>query len=108
MQIRLEPETCRDILEHIIETKETYFNLDDDVPVTLSYRTIKAIYNQLIIHKELTITPEDFAKRMKEITEIEDKEIAHKKADTLMIRVLMEIGYDDGAKLFHAMPKWYA
>lgn len=60
------------------------------------------------------MTPEEFAKKMKEIAEskdykkFRDSENLHMEADMLLCRVLIELGYIDGVKIFKEMEKWYA
>jgi len=55
-------------------------------------------------------TPERFKEEMQKIkTEIGgDEEAAHAKMDRLMSRVLVELGYYDGVKIFEEQDKWYA
>ncbi|WNF07463.1 hypothetical protein [Brevibacillus borstelensis] len=57
------------------------------------------------------MTPEQFVEKMREIFPADgdyDEEDAHIEADTLMLDVLTELGYGDGAKIFRNAPKWYA
>lgn len=54
------------------------------------------------------ITPEEFSQEMKRIAEIDDQETGHVKADELMLLVLRQLGYGDGADIFDKMSKWYS
>lgn len=56
------------------------------------------------------MTPEQFKKQMEQIENEfgQDIEMAHGKADFLMCKVLSEMGYQEGIKVFEDMPKWYA
>ena len=68
------------------------------------------------------MTPEEFAQKMQEITDAEEKvvsaigiafmyhntEYAHKIADNLMGTLLKSLGYGDGIEIFEEMEKWYA
>ena len=62
--------------------------------------------------KSAFMMPEDFQRAMWNIYELTDNdgdlEIAHSLADKLMCKLLRELGYEGGAELFEAMPKWYA
>lgn len=60
------------------------------------------------------MTKEEFALLMKEIAgtttkyhgiDIEDN---HARADELLCRVLIELGYHEGIVIYENMPKWYA
>ncbi len=53
------------------------------------------------------MTPEEFAKRMREIATY-DTEARHSEGDDLMMRVLKDLGYAEGVKVFDGMHKWYA
>lgn len=56
------------------------------------------------------MTKEDFKQEMQNIMDQNDCdwESAHYEADKLIIELLNELGYDDGAKIFDDMPKWYS
>ena len=54
------------------------------------------------------MTPQEFAKKMQEISENGDTEISHGDADDLMCSVLEFWGYKEGVKIFKEMDKWYA
>jgi hypothetical protein len=53
--------------------------------------------------------PKQFAKEMQEIEKQygHDTEVAHSCADDLAMRVLKELGYGTGVKIFDNMKKWY-
>lgn len=65
------------------------------------------------------MTPEEFKTQMKNISkdvmELDDKnpnmpsmiETAHIKADELMCEILIELGYEEGIKIFKRMEKYY-
>ena len=53
------------------------------------------------------MTPEEFAKAMKE-TQCSDTEIAHCLADDLMCDLLKSLGYEEGIAIFLESDKWYA
>lgn len=56
------------------------------------------------------ITPEDFKVEMKKIARKlhHDKEVMHVEMDDLMCKVLKELGYNEGVKIFSKQEKWYA
>ena len=54
------------------------------------------------------MTPEQFAKRMREIAKETDTEDRHINADNLMCDLLKELGYGEGVDIFEDMYKWYA
>lgn len=62
------------------------------------------------------MTPEDFAKYMKKHSQTLwppniggiDRETSHRRMDALMCRVLEDLGYGKGVKVFKETPKWYA
>ena len=60
--------------------------------------------------KEITITPEEFAKRMQEIGDrySGDEETSHSMMDDLMCNLLIELGYGEGIDIFDHTSKWYA
>lgn len=53
------------------------------------------------------MTPEEFHEAMIAL-ETGDTESDHAKADDLMCKVLKELGYIGGVKVFETMMKWYA
>ena len=61
--------------------------------------------------KEITITPEEFAKRMQGIKELysdfHDTDERHVAMDDLMCELLRELGYGDGIDIFDNTSKWY-
>lgn len=58
------------------------------------------------------ITPEEFARRMREIDEMQerfrDAENRHIEADELLTQTLRSLGYAEGCDVFDNMGKWYA
>ena len=55
------------------------------------------------------MTPEQFAADMREIAKFDaDPEGAHSMADDLLCKLLTELGYAEGVKVFEDMDKWYA
>ena len=59
------------------------------------------------------VTPKEFAKRMNEILQgnekgDSDKEVDHSDADLLLCEVLKEQGFEKGVKLFYSLNIWYA
>ena len=62
--------------------------------------------------KEITITPEVFAERMRNIQELysdyHDTEERHQAMDRLMCELLQELGYGEGIDIFEKTNKWYA
>ena len=56
------------------------------------------------------LTPEQFAEQMKPIAKYAseiDEEVAHLKADELLMQVLREQGFGEGCDIFDKMDKWY-
>ena len=65
------------------------------------------------------MTPEEFKTHMenisKDVMELDDQnpdmpsmiEAAHIKADELMCEILIELGYEEGIKIFKRMEKYY-
>lgn len=62
--------------------------------------------------KQITITPEEFTKRIKNIQELYssryDTEERHVAMDGLMCELLRDLGYGEGADIFEKTTKWYA
>ena len=56
------------------------------------------------------MTPDEFAKKMKEIESRYngDPDVMHSCMDTLMCNLLHELGYKDGVSVFIKADKWYA
>ena len=55
------------------------------------------------------MTPEEFAKRMREIfASGYDPERAHGDADDLLCEVLASLGYKEGVDTFRQATRWYA
>lgn len=62
------------------------------------------------------ITPEEFKARMQAAYDeccdedgcIDDEEAVHRAMDYEMCQLLIELGYEEGVKIFRATPKWYA
>lgn len=59
--------------------------------------------------KQIT-TPEEFAEMMHSIadTREKDEEWMHIEMDTVMMNLLIELGYEEGVMIFNKTPKWYA
>ena len=65
------------------------------------------------IKKDPPLTPEEFTNKMTElykkyIIEKDDEEYAHGHMDELICELLINLGYEDGVRVFYATPKWYA
>jgi hypothetical protein len=58
--------------------------------------------------RRFKMTPEEFAEAMRSIEKDSDVESRHSKADNLMMKVLRELGYTKGIKIYQRMDKWYA
>lgn len=60
--------------------------------------------------EEEPITPEMFADKMRGIANryYGDEEMGHIQADGLMIVLLEQLGYKEGAEIFENMAKWYS
>ena len=63
--------------------------------------------------KDSPLTPEEFMNKMIElyktyIVEKDDEELAHGYMDDLICDLLINLGYEDGIKVFYATPKWYS
>lgn len=56
--------------------------------------------------KEITITPELFAERMR-LSKEEGTEDGHRMMDDLMCELLRELGYGEGIDIFRHFEKWY-
>ena len=58
--------------------------------------------------KPRRMTPEEFAEKMTAILKGNDLEAEHVDADRLMVAMLMQLGYNEGAYVFARAKKWYA
>jgi len=56
----------------------------------------------------MNMTPEEFAKKMKDIAGLGDPEEKHIAADDLMRQLLRQLGYGEGVDIFKDMDIWYA
>ena len=58
----------------------------------------------------MAMTPAEFGAVMRHISEEcgGDIEGAHAMADEAMCKLLIDLGFDDGVKIFDEMDKWYA
>lgn len=58
------------------------------------------------------MTPKEFKEEMQKIVDKEDadgdREKCHVEADALLCKVLKQLGYGDGVKVFNDLGKWYA
>ena len=54
------------------------------------------------------MTPEEFKEEMQKIVDECGTEDGHIEADNLMIKLLKELGYEEGAEIFDRMYKWYS
>ena len=56
------------------------------------------------------MTPKEFAKEMAKLTADKDGDFerAHGQMDDLMCKLLKELGYKEGIKIFEEQDKWYA
>ena len=80
------------------------------------YTDVNEMFDDIL---NVTITPEEFKKRMNEISknvmELDDQnpdmpsmiEKAHVQADELMCQILTDLGYEEGIDLFKKMEKYY-
>ncbi len=63
--------------------------------------------------KQNPLTPEQFANEMIKLhkdylIDREDEEVCHIEMDNLIINMLIDLGYEDGAYIFEHTKKWYA
>ena len=58
-------------------------------------------------HPEI-ISPQQFAEQMREIAKDKDREFRHVWMDKLMVKVLNQLGYEEGTQVFDSTMKWYA
>lgn len=54
------------------------------------------------------MTPEEFKEKMAFCNDKLDEEDGHYEADGIMCKLLKELGYGEGVKIFKAMAKWYS
>lgn len=52
--------------------------------------------------------PKEFEIGMQILAAMDDQEHRHYYMDRLMANVLIQLGYEDGIKVFNTSPKWYA
>lgn len=57
---------------------------------------------------ENVMTPEEFATKMRELSDSGDLEGAHVEMDDLMCEILKSLGYGEGVEIFENTDKWYA
>ena len=57
---------------------------------------------------DMMMSREDFAKKMQELSDMNDTEGAHCEMDDLLCDMLRELGYGEGVDIFEARDKWYA
>lgn len=99
----LDVKNAREVVEQLSNKP---FICGDDFMETSDYVIVKKpkpVENKVM-------NPQEFYKKMKELAEIEDfdEEDLHVDMDDLMCRVLTDLGYGDGIKIFNETPKWYA
>lgn len=51
---------------------------------------------------------DDYLKRMKQLQESGDIEVAHIEADDILCEVLLQLGYKELVDAFNDLAKWYA
>ena len=54
------------------------------------------------------MTPEEFAKKMEDLTLTPGLENRHMQADDLMCEILCSMGYQKGVDIYKDMDKWHA
>lgn len=54
------------------------------------------------------ISPKEFAEQMREIAKERDTAYCHVWMDELMVKVLNQLGYEEGTKVFDSTMKWYS
>ena len=54
------------------------------------------------------LTPQEFAEKMRELSEMNYVESAHGPMDNLMCETLKALGYGEGVEIFENTDKWYA
>jgi hypothetical protein len=63
--------------------------------------------------KRPPLTPKEFEDKLakihkKYLIDVNDEEVCHIKMDDLIQRLLIDLGYEDGAYIFEHTKKWYA
>lgn len=81
--------------------------VEKDAIIRLSDGTFEHPWN---LHKvdSKKVTPEEFAQAMRELSNNYDIEESHYFADNLIVVVLEENGFEEGAEIFKNMAKWYS
>ena len=54
------------------------------------------------------LTPAEFAAKMREQAARGDTEMAHSDADEIIVQLLRQLGYDEGADIYNNMERWFA
>lgn len=63
----------------------------------------------LLARRPSKMTSRQFAEAMRELRDnFDDTEYQHAEADMLMCRILRDLGYRTGVKVFVNMDRWYA
>lgn len=98
------------------ETTQAIRDAKQGIGLSKSYTDVNEMFDDIL---NGTITPEEFKKRMNELSknvmELDDQnpdmpsmvETAHIKADELMCEILIELGYEEGIDIFKRMEKYY-
>ena len=98
------------------ETTQAIRDAKQGIGLSKSYTDVNEMFDDIL---NVTITPEEFKKRMNELSknvmELDDQnpdmpsmvETAHIKADELMCEILIELGYEEGIDIFKRMEKYY-
>lgn len=98
------------------ETTQAIRDAKQGIGLSKSYTDVNEMFDDIL---NVTITPEEFKKRMNELSknvmELDDQnpdmpsmvETAHIKADELMCQILTDLGYEEGIDLFKKMEKYY-
>lgn len=98
------------------ETKQAILEAKQGIGLSKPYTDVNEMFDDIL---NVTITPEEFKKRMNELSknvmELDDQnpdmtsmiEKAHVQADELMCQILTDLGYEEGIDLFKKMEKYY-
>lgn len=98
------------------ETTQAIRDAKQGIGLSKSYTDVNEMFDDIL---NVTITPEEFKKRMNELSknvmELDDQnpdmpsmiEKAHVQADELMCQILTDLGYEEGIDLFKKMEKYY-
>ncbi len=98
------------------ETIQAIRDTKQGIGLSNPYTDVNEMFDDIL---NVTITPEEFRKRMNELSknvmELDDQnpdmpsmiEAAHIKADELMCEILIELGYEEGIDIFKRMEKYY-